>query len=191
MFIKGFFTLSLWIFLSGCSQRNESLFQLVPSRDSGLDFTNTVEEKDTINILTVQYMYHGGAVAIGDFNNDNLSDIFFTGNMVSNRLYLNRGGLKFEDVTKQAGLEGTEKWNSGIALADINEDGLLDAYVCATINNEPAKRANRLFINKGLDSKGIPRFEDQAKVYGVADTGYSQNAAFLDYDMDGDLDLYF
>ena len=180
----------LLAFFAGCSQRKETLFHLVSPKDSGLDFNNIVEEKDTINILTVQYMYHGGAVAIGDFNNDNLSDIFFTGNMVSNRLYLNRGGLKFEDVTKQSGLEGSDKWNSGIALADVNEDGLLDAYVCATINDDPEKRANRLFINKGLDADGIPKFQDEARAYGVADMGYSQNAAFLDYDMDGDLDLY-
>ena len=135
-------------------------------------------------------MYHGGAVAIGDFNNDDLNDILFTGNMVSNRLYLNTGGLKFKDVTEQAGLYDTEKWNSGVALVDINNDGLLDAYICATINNDPEKRANRLFINKGLDANGVPRFEDQAKTYGVADTGYSQNSAFFDYDLDGDLDLY-
>ena len=94
-------------------------------------------------------MYHGGAVAIGDFNNDNLQDIFFTGNMVPNRLYLNRGGLKFEDVTDKAGIGAAEKWNSGVALADVNEDGLLDIYVCATINDDSAKRANTLFINQG------------------------------------------
>ncbi len=190
MFIRCFYIIILVLSLAACSQQSDTLFQLVSPQKSGLDFVNTVEEKDTINIITVQYMYHGGAVAIGDFNNDNLSDIFFTGNMVSNRLYLNRGGLKFENVTKQARLEGTERWNSGIALADVNQDGLLDAYVCATINNDPEKRANRLYINKGLDSQGIPRFDEQAKAYGIADTGYSQNAAFFDYDRDGDLDLY-
>lgn len=166
------------------------MFRLVSPERSGLDFVNTVEEKDSIDILTVQYMYHGGGVAVGDFNNDSLQDIFFTGNMVPNRLYLNRGELKFEDVSVHAGIGAAEKWNSGVALADVNEDGLLDIYVCATINDDSTKRANTLFINQGIDSKGIPKFKDEAKQYGVADTGYSQNAAFFDYDKDGDLDLY-
>ena len=166
------------------------LFRLVPSSQSGITFENTVEEKDTINILTVQYMYHGGAVAVGDFNNDNLTDIFFSGNMVPNRLYLNRGNLRFEDVSEKAGIGGNRKWNSGVALVDINKDGLLDIYVCATIRNEPSARANTFYINKGFNDDGIPVFEDEAEKFGVADTGYSQNAAFLDYDMDGDMDLY-
>ena len=130
--------------------RKTPLFRLVPPEESGIDFINTVEEKDTINILTVQYMYHGGAVAIGDFNNDSLSDIFFSGNMVPNRLYLNKGQMKFEDVTETSGIGGIEKWNSGVALADVNADGWLDIYVCATISDDPAKRANTLFINKGI-----------------------------------------
>ncbi len=187
---KGLCILLIHVLLASCSREEDTLFRLVSPRDSGLDFVNTVEEKDSINILTVQYMYHGGGVAVGDFNNDNLSDIFFSGNMVPNRLYLNRGGLRFEDVTGKAGIGAAGKWNSGIALADINEDGWLDIYVCATIDADPAKRANSLFINKGPDASGIPAFEDEATAYGVADTGYSQNAAFFDYDRDGDLDLY-
>ncbi|HLT71595.1 MAG TPA: CRTAC1 family protein, partial [Cyclobacteriaceae bacterium] len=175
---------------SSCADNNDHLFHLVPPEQSGLDFQNTVEEKDTINILTVQYMYHGGAVAVGDFNNDNLTDIFFSGNMVPNRLYLNRGNLHFEDVTEIAGIGGNGKWNAGVALIDINKDGLLDIYVCATIKNEPSARANTFYINKGLDDDGTPVFVDEAQQLGVADTGYSQNAAFLDYDMDGDMDLY-
>lgn len=173
-----------------CTRQPDKLFTQVSSRDSGIDFVNTVEEKDTVNILTVQYMYHGGAVAIGDFNNDSLMDIFFSGNMVSNRLYLNRGGLKFEDVSDESGIGGAGKWNSGVALADINSDGLLDIYVCATIYADSSQRANTLFVNKGLDNKGIPVFKDEAASFGIADKGYSQNAAFFDYDKDGDLDLY-
>lgn len=178
------------LLFTNCSNEKTTLFTLVRPEDSGLDFINTVEEKDSINILTVEYMYHGGAVAIGDFNNDNLPDIFFSGNMVPNRLYINRGGLKFEDVSEAAGIGAQGKWNSGVALADVNDDGWLDIYVCATINDDPAKRANSLFINKGTNGKGIPAFVDEAGKYGVADTGYSQNAAFLDYDRDGYLDLY-
>lgn len=176
--------------LSACTARKDTLFRLVPATHSGLYFENTVEEKDSINILTVQYMYHGGGVAVGDFNNDGLEDVFFTGNMVPNRLYLNRGELKFEDVSKQAAIGGEGRWNTGVALADVNNDNLIDIYVCASIKEEPSDRTNMLFINKGLDENGIPVFMDEATRYGVADTGYSQNAAFLDYDKDGDLDLY-
>jgi enediyne biosynthesis protein E4 len=178
------------LLLSACNHDVAPLFKLVPVEHSGLDFENTVEEKDTLNILNVQYMYHGAAVAIGDFNNDELQDIFFTGNMVPNRLYLNRGELKFEDVSTQAAIGAADKWKSGAALADVNADGLLDIYVCATIKPDSSQRANMLFINKGSDKNGIPTFEDQARQYGVADMGYSQNAAFFDYDKDGDLDLY-
>lgn len=173
-----------------CSDQPQTLFKLVPASQSGIDFENTVVEKDTINILTVQYMYHGGGVAVGDFNNDGLTDVFFSGNMVPNRLYLNRGNLRFEDITEQAGVGGDGKWYSGVAVADVNQDGFLDIYVCATISSDPEARANTLFINQGLDENGVPQFRDQAKAYGVADTGYSQNAAFFDYDKDGDLDLY-
>src|SRR5688572_18316641 len=190
MCARVFFLILMFSVFMNCSHEKEPLFRLVPPEESGIDFINTVEEKDTINILTVQYMYHGGAVAIGDFNNDSLSDIFFSGNMVSNRLYLNRGGMKFDDVTEQSGILGTEKWNTGVALADVNEDGWMDIYVCASIHDDSTKRANTLYINKGVDKNGIPSFQDEAKKYGVADTGYSQNAAFFDYDKDGDLDLY-
>ncbi|MEX1240218.1 MAG: VCBS repeat-containing protein [Cyclobacteriaceae bacterium] len=175
---------------SKCSKENNHLFHLVPPDRSGIDFQNTVEETDSINILTIEYMYHGGGVAIGDFNNDGLSDIFFTGNIVPNRLYLNKGGLRFQDVSATAGIGAADKWKSGVAVADINNDGWLDIYVCATIKKDSLQRANMLFIHRGLDPNGIPVFEDQAHSYGVADMGYSQNAAFLDYDRDGDLDLY-
>lgn len=173
-----------------CSENDQGLFQLVPPEKSGIDFQNTLEETDSINILTINYMYHGGGVAIGDFNNDSLPDIFFTGNIVANRLYLNRGNLTFQDVSKQAGIRGFNRWKSGVAAADVNDDGWLDLYVCATISKDSSARANMLFINKGLDANGVPRFEDEAHSYGVDDMGYSQNAAFLDYDKDGDLDLY-
>lgn len=176
--------------LTRCAQENNHLFRLVPAEKSGIHFENTLEETDSLNILTVDYMYHGGGVAIADFNNDNLSDIFFTGNIVSNKLYINKGNLEFQDVTTRAGVHGGDKWKSGVAVADVNTDGWPDLYVCATISKDSVKRANMLFIHQGLDAEGIPQFTEMASVYGVADTGYSQNAAFLDYDKDGDLDLY-
>ncbi len=190
MIVRVFAILCVTITLMTCSKEKNTMFRLVDPEVSGLDFNNIVEEKDSINILTVQYMYHGGAVAIGDFNNDSLMDVFFSGNMVPNKLYLNKGNLTFEDVSAKAGIGAADKWNSGVALADVNADGWLDIYVCATIKEDSLLRANTLFINKGIDQNGTPVFEDQAKTFGVADTGYSQNAAFLDYDKDGDLDLY-
>lgn len=177
-------------FFIKCSNPENHLFRLVPASESGIDFQNTLEETDSLNILTVEYMYHGGGVAIGDFNNDNLSDIFFTGNIVANRLYLNKGHLKFQDVSATAGIGAEDKWKSGVALADVNNDGWLDIYVCATIKNDSLQRANMLFVHQGLNEDGIPVFKDLAHSYGVDDMGYSQNAAFLDYDKDGDLDLY-
>lgn len=176
--------------LTQCNHKDDALFTLVPPARSGIDFENTLEETDSLNILTVDYMYHGGGVAIADFNNDSLSDIFFTGNIVANRLYLNRGDLKFEDVTEAAGVAATDRWKSGVAIADVNNDGWQDIYVCATIKKDSSDRKNMLFIHKGLNQDGIPVFEDMAHSYGVDDRGYSQNAAFLDYDKDGDLDLY-
>lgn len=173
-----------------CAEKDPALFSLVPVDHSGIDFQNILEESDSLNILTVEYMYHGGGVGIADFNNDDLSDIFFTGNIVSNKLYLNRGDLRFEDVTEVAGVAAPDRWKSGVAIADVNNDGWPDIYVCATIKQDSAQRRNMLFIHKGLDENGVPVFEDMASQYGVADEGYSQNAAFLDYDKDGDLDLY-
>ena len=184
------FLLLILTALTQCNHKHDTLFSLVTPADSGIDFVNSLEETDSLNILTVDYMYHGGGVAIADFNNDQLSDVFFTGNMVANRLYLNRGGLKFEDVTETAGVAATDRWKSGVAIADVNNDGWQDIYVCATITKDSSARANMLFIHKGLDQHGVPVFEDMADSYGVADKGYSQNAAFLDYDKDGDLDLY-
>lgn len=185
-------TISLGIFalLSGCTQAPDTLFRLVSPDHSGVRFENTLVETDSLNILTVNYMYHGGGVALADFNNDGLPDLFFAGNMVSNRLYLNKGGLSFEDVSATAGISADDRWSSGVAVADINNDGWNDIYVCATIKKDSADRANKLFIHKGLNKDGVPIFEDMAASYGINDQGYTQNAAFFDYDKDGDLDLY-
>lgn len=179
------------ISIVACQQADETLFRLLPATETGIHFSNVITESDSVNILTLEYIYNGGAVAIGDFNNDNLQDILFTGNQVSDRLYLNKGRLKFEDVSAQSGINlFANKWRSGAALADVNNDGLLDIYLCATISKDSATRANLLLINQGISPQGYPVFKDMASRYGVADTGHSSNAAFLDYDNDGDLDLY-
>lgn len=143
-----------------------------------------------MNILETEYIYNGGGVGIGDFNNDGLPDVYFTGNMVSNKLYLNKGDFQFDDITQKARVTGGGKWCSGVALVDINNDGWLDIYVGATMKPDSLSRANLLYINNGAGKDGVPTFTESAAKYGVADTGHTTNAAFFDYDNDGDLDLY-
>ena len=181
------FILSLLVF-SSCNQ--STLFRLVPPDDSGIHFTNMLKPTDSLNILNYEYFYNGASVSVGDFKNDGLSDLFFTGNLMPNKLYLNKGNLKFEDVSEEAGIENVGVWNSGSAVADINNDGMLDIYVCTNVGADSASRANFLFIGEGSNENGVPVFSNKAKEYGVEEYGFSQNAAFLDYDLDGDLDLY-
>jgi len=185
----------IWLFIFGgflllsCEKLSTSRFEMIESRESGIDFSNTIYENDSFNVLTYLYIYNGAGVATGDVNNDGYSDIFFSGNMVSNRLYLNQGNFRFEDITDQAGLRD-ENWCTGVSMVDINEDGFLDIYV-SVVSPDPEKSSpNLLFINQGIDEQGIPTFEEQAHAYGIDDPGYSTHAAFFDYDLDGDLDLY-
>ncbi len=135
-------------------------------------------------------VYNGGGVGIADFNNDGLQDIYFTGNQVSNRLYINKGNFKFQDVTAIANAGGGGKWCRGASVIDINNDGLQDIYVCASILPDPKKRENLLYINQGPDKDGIPHFKEMAAEYGLNDTTQTTMAAFFDYDNDGDLDVY-
>jgi enediyne biosynthesis protein E4 len=182
----------LAVSLISCSKDDDhtTLFQKVAADKHNIDFQNVLNENDTLNILTLEYIYNGGGVAISDFNNDGLSDVFLTGNIVPNKLYLNKGDFEFEDVSEAAGIGATDKWKSSVAVADINGDGWKDIYVCATILPDSASRENMLFIHKGLDADGKPVFEDQASAYGVNYAGHSSGAAFLDFDNDGDLDLF-
>src|SRR5271170_622639 len=177
------------VFLSACSGK-KPLFQLIPSDQSGVHFNNRIPDNDSINILKFQNVYNGGGVGIGDFNNDGLPDLYFTGNLVENKLYLNKGNFNFSDVTAEAGVDGGGRWCRGVAVVDINNDGWLDIYVCATLLKDPAKRRNLLYINQGADKNGVPHFKEMAAEYGLADTGESTQAAFFDYDNDGDLDCY-
>ncbi|HEY9488348.1 MAG TPA: CRTAC1 family protein, partial [Chryseosolibacter sp.] len=190
MKIHNIFLISFIILLSACGDKKETLFSLLKSDQTGIDFNNKIEETDTFNILTHEYIYNGGGVGIADFNNDGLQDIFFSGNLVPNQLYLNKGEFRFEDISDESKINVPGTWNSGIAIADINQDGWMDLYVCATMHPDSANRKNMLFINDGLNENGIPTFTNQAKHYNLEHGGYSVTAAFFDYDRDDDLDLY-
>lgn len=176
--------------LSGCSGDKDSsadtLFTLIDGSKSGVSFVNKLAFSNEFNIYTYRNFYNGGGVALGDVNNDGLIDIYFTGNQVPNKLFLNKGNFKFEDITEKAGVAGTQTWSTGVAMADVNGDGLLDIYVC---NSGDVKRQmdkkNELFINQGDLT-----FKESSESYGVADKGYTTHAVFFDYDRDGDLDLY-
>lgn len=187
-----------FLLLNGC-QSNSTLFERLDASKTGVSFENRLTETESSNILAYEYFYNGGGVAVGDFNNDGLPDVYFTGNQVANKLYLNKGNLGFEDITQQAGVEGRiEGWKTGVTLADVNADGWLDIYVCYSGNFPAEKRKNQLFINNGSLSKrggeGTDRravgFTEQAEAYGIADAGYSTQGLFFDYDADGDLDLF-
>ena len=190
---RKFLFLSMFSFISLFSCKNETkktLFNLIPSSRTGIDFNNRITESDSINILTKPYLYNGAGVGVGDFNNDGKQDIFFAGNMVESKLYLNEGDLKFDDITKKAGINTTGKWCAGVAVVDINNDGYQDIYVCASFNTDANRRKNMLFVNQGLNKEGMPTFKEEAQKYGIDDSGYSTQGVFFDYDNDGLLDLY-
>jgi len=170
--------------------KETTLFKLLTPPQTGIGFTNKITESDSLNILNQANIYNGGGVGIGDFNNDGLMDVYFAGNMVGNKLYLNKGALKFEDITAISGSGGEGRWCTGVSVVDINNDGWPDIYVSASFRKDPLRRTNLLYINQGLNKDGIPSFKESAAPYGIADTGFSTQGVFFDYDNDGDLDLY-
>ena len=173
-----------------CCKPQTTLFQEILSSHSAIYFNNQIIENDSVNQLDIDNVYNGAGVGIGDFNNDGLPDVFFTGNIVSCKLYLNRGNFKFRDVTEEARVKGDGKWCRGVAVVDINNDGWPDLYVCATLKNNPEERKNLLYINEGVGKNHIPRFKEMAGEYGLDDDSHATQAAFFDYDNDGDLDVY-
>ena len=176
----------LFIILFSCSKReSNSLFELKKSSYTNVDFTNTLNYTEELNPYTYRNFYNGGGVGIGDFNNDSLPDIFFTGNLVSNKLYINKGDFVFDDVTDEAGLNSSGIWSTGVSIVDINHDGYLDIYVCKSGPPGGERRNNELFINNGDLS-----FTEKSKDYGLDNEGLSTHAAFFDFDNDGDLDCY-
>jgi len=163
----------------------DTLFKEIASDLSGVKFFNKIENEKELNIFTYRNFYNGGGVAIGDINNDGLSDIYFTANQGSNKLYLNKGDFKFEDISKTANIEGNNVWSTGVVMVDINNDGFLDIYVCNAGNVKGDNLKNELFINNGNLT-----FTEKAKDYNLAENGLTTHAAFFDYDKDGDLDVY-
>lgn len=190
-----YYLLLFIVLLFSCNGNNgevgneEALFELLAPSQSGVYFVNELIEDDSLNIMSFDYLYNGGGVAIGDFNNDDLPDMFFCGNNVSSQLYLNKGNLKFEEVTEIAGVS-TSQWTEGVTLVDINNDGFLDIYVSTSSGYNRENNANLLFVNNGLNEEGIPVFIEKAADYGINDSGYNTQAVFFDYDKDEDLDLY-
>lgn len=188
MYSRYLILLVLWLLICmGCRNvHEEPLFKKLTSGQTGVEFENAITSSDTLNLDNYPLIYNGGGVAIGDINNDGLPDIYLTGNMVSSKLYLNKGNMRFEDITESAGVE-TDRWASGVSMVDINADGYLDIYVSvvAPENSRPEERANLLFINNRDNT-----FTEAAGKYGIAGTDFTTHAAFLDYDRDGDLDLY-
>ncbi|MBL3658173.1 VCBS repeat-containing protein [Fulvivirga sediminis] len=165
-----------------------TLFKKVSIDHSQINFNNQLTETDTFNYFNYPYIYMGGGVSVADFNNDGLPDIYFTGNMVENKLYLNKGDLKFDDVTVASGTAGDGSWMHGATICDINNDGLKDIYISISGRNKVCR--NQLFVNQGVNENGIPVFKELAKKYGIDDPGHSTQSTFFDYDNDGDLDLY-
>src|SRR3982750_1470962 len=188
-----FFVCAVGFLLSGCNGKKKvahPLFKVLDSHRTGLDFSNNLSYSPQFNLFKYMYFYNGSGIGAGDFNNDGKIDLFFASNQQQNKLYLNQGGLKFKDVTGEAAIPQDGGWSTGISVVDINNDGLLDIYVCRVGQYETLHSKNQLLINTGIDKNGIPHFVDKAKEYGLDFSGFSTQAAFFDYDNDGDLDMF-
>ena len=190
--ISSLLVLALLMFSWACQpEEPTTLFTKLESDDTNVHFQNTLRETEDFNVMKYGYFYNGGGVAVGDVNNDGLPDIYFTGNLVASRLYLNQGDWTFREVAEEAGVAAAGLWNTGVTMADVNGDGLLDIYVCRSAAADPARRKNLLFINTtASSSEKEVQFDERAEAYGLADPGYSTQASFFDYDRDGDLDMY-
>src|SRR5918999_6310115 len=172
--------------LAGCitDDRAPALFELLDPKSTGVVFVNELPEKPEFNVLNYLYYYNGGGVAAGDIDNDGLPDLFFTSNLGPDRLYRNKGDYKFEDITDHAGVAGPSGWTSGVTMADVDGDGRLDIYVSG-VDYLTMRGRNVLYVNNGDRT-----FSDRTREFGLEHVGYSTQAAFFDYDGDGDLDMY-
>ena len=177
-------------YLTACTKKkeetvteNHKIFNKIEHKQSGIEFSNNLTENDSLNYFTYAYIYMGGGISAGDINNDGLIDLYFTGNMVPNKLYLNKGNLQFEDISEKAGVAGDSRWYTGTTMADVNNDGYLDIY--CSVGGKFGPKENQLFINNGDNT-----FTNRAKEFGIADKANSVQSTFFDFDLDGDLDLY-
>ncbi len=189
--------ISVWLFASllvllGCQSKPTipALFEVVYQKITGLDFVNELTPTKEFNIFKYLYYYNGAGIGAGDFNNDGKIDLFFAANQGQDRLYLNEGKLNFKDVTTEAKIPLDSSWSTGVSVVDINNDGLLDIYICRVGKYENLDSRNQLLICQGIDENGVPFYKDMAKEYGLDFKGFCTQAVFFDYDMDGDLDMY-
>jgi len=173
-FLRNIFLFILICLVFGCRDNTSHLFTSLDEGRTGIDFKNTIFEGEALNVLNYTYFYNGGGVAIGDINNDGLPDILFTGNMVRNRLFLNKGNFKFEDITEKSGIADKQGWCTGATMVDINGDGKLDIYICRSADINRERRKNLLFINNGNLT-----FKEEAEKYGLADVGIQHRLLFL------------
>lgn len=183
--------ISVMVLISCGQKRNtvHNVFELLNYKESGLHFSNTLTPTDTLNMFNYMYFYNGSGIGAADFNNDGLIDLFFASNQGDNKLFLNKGGLQFQDFTKEAAVPQDQGWSTGVSVVDINNDGLPDIYVCKVGKFKNLNSHNQLLVCKGLQN-GVPVYEDKAEAYGLNFSGFSTQAAFFDMDMDGDLDMY-
>lgn len=187
-----FFLLLAMAFFAACTSHEKvqnAMFETLDHNRTGIEFSNDLSYNKDFNLFKYMYFYNGSGVGAADFNNDGLTDLFFGSNQHDNKLYLNLGGIKFKDITKEAGIPEDGGWTTGISVIDINNDGLMDIYVCRVGKYEILKSKNQLLINQGIKN-GIPTFVDKAREYGLDFSGFSTQAAFFDYDNDGDLDVF-
>jgi hypothetical protein len=188
-----FCVIAIFFFCCNGKSENENtgtLFTKLSSAKTNIDFSNLISYNEEFNPYTFRNFFNGGGVAIGDVNNDGLQDVFFCSNQQSNKLYLNKGSFKFEDATEKAGVNSDSVWSTGVTMADVNGDGLLDIYVCKSGDIKGKNRSNSLFINNGITASGEVSFSEKAKEYGLDNKGLSTHAVFFDYDNDNDLDCY-
>lgn len=177
--------------ITQCTDReaNKHRFELLSAEQTGLTFSNQLEQKKEINVMNYMYFFNGGGVGAGDFNNDGKTDLFFSGNLNDSKLFLNTGNLTFKDVSAKAGVNGKLGWSTGVSVVDINNDGMLDIYVCRVSNFLDLRGRNELFVCKAIEN-GIPVYEEMADQYQLGFEGFNTQASFFDYDLDGDLDCF-
>lgn len=196
----GYWTLLLFTILTACQQstqknvehqQGEQLFTLLPADSTHIDFSNNLDEAPNLNVLMYEYFYNGGGVGVGDLNGDGLQDLYFTGNMSDCKFYLNKGKMQFEDVTAKSGIAvRSAPWRTGVTIADINGDQKQDIYIAYSGRVRPENRSDQLFINMGNDASGVPHFEEKSDAFGLADSSFTTQVFFFDFDRDGDLDMF-